>query len=104
MLACVNRNNPRLQVVIDWDGNTPPGITTLFVSRVGGAEFAVYEPIEVRGGEYTFVFDELLFSHIEGRYQGRLVVGVQERALIQFNYLTNQHIVDVRNPNVRTCA
>lgn len=104
MLANVNRKKPRLEITINWDGQQPLGQSFLFVSRVGGPEFAVYEPIEVQGGNYVFQFDDLLFAHREGRYMGRFVVGVVDYAMIEFDYFTHAEILEVRNADVRSRA
>lgn len=102
MLGTINRRDPRLEIVVDWGGEVPAGAAFLFVGRVGGPEFAVYTPLEVRGGNYIFQFDELLFSHEEGRYYGRFVIGVTTQIVVEFEYRTNARILRVSNPNVHT--
>lgn len=87
MYPIVNRASPRLVVTVHFGTQGQQGTMELYVQRVGEpAEFAVYEPIQVTGGTAIFQFDELLFTKEQGRFEGRLVVGVEPFGCFQFVY------------------
>ncbi len=101
----VNRASPRIEIVIAWGANQPPGQMLLYIRRAGlAAEFAVYSPLEIQGGRAIFQFDDLLFSHPYGRYEGRLVVGVTDVALLDIDYRDTAQILEARNTNVQASA
>lgn len=98
----ISRCEPRVTITMSWGCDAPPGQINLYMKRVGDpAEFAVYPPIDIRGSVLTFQFDELLFQKLQGRYEGRLVVGVQEYSRLHFEYRDEVKVLDVENSNVQ---
>lgn len=94
----INRENPRLRVVMDWGSSRPLGMIALFVRRVGDvADFAAYPPIEENGSELLFQFDELLFVRRQGRYVGRLLVGATHFVDIELEYRDRVQVLAVEN-------
>lgn len=105
MFPYVTPSQPRLRISVLWGDSPPLGEIQLYVRRVGQpAPFAVYAPIDESAGQLTFQFDALMFIHAPGRYEGRLVKGVTDIALIEFDYRDTVQIVKVDNPNVYTGA
>lgn len=96
----VNRANPRLMLHIDWGSDRPMGLMGLYVRRIGEpTDFAVYAPVDERGGEILFQFDELLFVRAQGVYEGRLMVGANQYAVVRFAYRDDVRVVYVGNPD-----
>ncbi len=99
--AIITYESPRVTVTMTWGSIVPEGEYRLFMRRVGEIEeFAYYPAIQVAGGEITFQFDNLLFSKGTGRYEGRLVVNLQEYVRMQFDYQASNKLVSVENLNV----
>lgn len=97
----INRAEPRIQMTLDACGAIPIGIANLYMRRVGDEQdFAIYAPIEISGTTYVFQFDELLFSKLQGRYKGRLLIGVVEAATIYLEYRDTLKVVDLENISV----
>lgn len=92
----INRDSPRVTIVMQWGNVAPQGEILLYVRRVGDpAEFAVYPPIAVSGSELLFQFDDLLFIRKQGRYEGRLVIGASNYGSVQLEYSDPTRILSV---------
>ncbi len=99
--AVVTQQSPRVTVTMSWGGAKPTGEYRLYMKRVGETdEFAYYPAIEVKGGEATFQFDNLLFAKGTGRFVGRLVIDEVDKATMHFDYRATDTLVNVENPNV----
>lgn len=97
----ISRCEPRITITMSWGCDAPPGEINLYMKRVGEPqEFAVYPPIDMQGGILTFQFDELLFQKLQGRYEGRLVVGARTYSTLHFEYRDVVKVLDVENANV----
>lgn len=95
-IKVISRDNPRIIIVMQWSDIPPPGEILLYMKRMGEpAEFAAYPPLQVKGSELTFQFDDLLFIKKQGRYEGRLVIGAGEYGRIQVQYSDPTHILTV---------
>lgn len=92
----ISRCAPRVKVTMGWGCDEPLGSITMYMKRVGEpAEFAAYPPISVEGSELLFQFDELLFSRLPGRYEGRLTVGAREYKRLHFEMVHDDKILSV---------
>lgn len=97
----VNRAEPRIQITLATCGVRPVGVTNLYMKRVGDVQdFAVYAPLEILGDVYTFQFDELLFSKLQGRYEGRLFIGATKVATVFLEYKDITKVVAMENISV----
>jgi hypothetical protein len=97
----ISRCEPRITITMSWGCDAPLGAINLYMKRVGEPQdFAVYPPIDIRGSVLTFQFDELLFQKLQGRYEGRLVVGTQEYKRLHFEYRDNVEVLNVESANV----
>lgn len=97
-IKTITRDSPRITILMQWADIPPQGEILLYMKRVGEpADFAVYPPLEVKGSELTFMFDDLLFIKKQGRYEGRLVIGAGEYGRIQVEYTDITHILGVEN-------
>lgn len=97
----LTQQSPRISVIMSWGGDQPEGEFRLYVRRMGEADdFAYYPAIEVKGGEAVFQLDELLFAKGIGRYEGRLLVGIVQYAIVQIDYRATNTLIAVENPNV----
>lgn len=92
----VSRDSPRLTITMRWADNPPQGQILLYMKRIGEpAEFAAYPPLAVNGSELLFQFDDLLFVKLQGRYEGRLVIGAAEYGRVQVEYTDTTQILTV---------
>lgn len=98
MIVRISPCSPRVAITMGWGCDVPQGEIALYMKRVGDlAEFAMYPPIEVAGNVLTFEFDDLLFTKLQGRYAGRLVVGAQEYANLHFEYRDTATVIGVES-------
>jgi hypothetical protein len=98
MYVRISRCEPRIKVTMKWGCDVPQGQIALYMKRVGEpVEFASYAPIDIQGSQLTFQFDELLFSKKQGRYEGRLMVGVDLKATLHFEYRDNSSVMEVQS-------
>lgn len=73
----------------------------MYVKRVGEpTEFAAYPPLEIKGDQLLFEFDELLFSKDTGRYAGRLTIGGEDYSTVYLEYVRPYGVTAVENPHV----
>lgn len=87
---------PRIVITLGWGCDAPMGQIALYMKRLGEpAEFVAYPPIEILGGKLTFQFDDLLWTHGQGRYEGRLMVGDREIKKLQFEYYDPSNVLAV---------
>lgn len=95
----VSKASPRLTVRVTnkkASSIVTTGDNRLYVKRVGEAEFAYYEPVEIQGLVFTFVFDDVLFDNGEGRYEGRLLYKGTELGTVQFQLEKAETKLEVR--------
>ena len=93
--------NPRIKITLGWGCNTDAGLINLYMRRAGSpADFAVYPPLSVNGGELVFQFDDLLWVQAQGRFEGKLIIGAREIRRLQFEYRTVTDVISMENPSV----
>jgi hypothetical protein len=100
-IPVISRESPRIRMTVDWGEGRPLGAIGLYVKRIGEPqEFAVYPPLDEKGGILEFQFDELLFVKKKGRFLGDLKIGANSYGKVELEYRDDIKILNVENTNV----
>lgn len=104
MIIKVSKENPRIRVNMSF-ASEPEGGISLYMKRAGeAAEFAVYFPLEVKGGEVTFQLDDLVWVRTQGRYVGRLTVGEITYGTLDIEWKDQTVMLSAENANAQSAS